>query len=345
MEKSFSFIDLNSNDEINKLNGEELRKFIEEIDNYYLELRKLININKNDTFGMEIEFERIKNEDEFRTNFFNLSNMYGTYINESKWNITTDSSLEKGIEIRSPILVDCEKTWKALEMFCNLASIYGEIYINAAAHVHLGTDILGYNKTSWYNLLRLWYTYENVIYRFAYGEYLNKLPGIKHCFALAPKIKELEDNYYNCIEHFNLPNFLHYFSDNRATAINFKNAAECLLNKRKDKNTIEFRCPNGTMNPIIWQNNVNLFDRILNYCKSDKFNDDIVEKRMKNKFIAKQEFYHEIFLEQALELCDLLFDKNLDKVYFLKQYLKQFEVSKYAKLSSNSLTKKNNSLY
>ena len=49
-----------------------------------------------------------------------------------------------------------------------------------------------------------------------------------------------------------------------------------------------------------------------------------------------------IYLEQALELCDMIFTNNFDKVYFLRQYLKSFEVCKknadYPK--ARSLTKK-----
>ena len=36
--------------------------------------------------------------------------------------------------------------------------------------------------------------------------------------------------------------------------------------------------------------------------------------------------YDEIYLDQALELADILFDNNLDKVYFLRQYLKPFKI-------------------
>ena len=31
-------------------------------------------------------------------------------------------------------------------------------------------------------------------------------------------------------------------------------------------------------------------------------------------------------MDQALELCDMIFTNNLDKVYFLRQYLKSFQV-------------------
>ena len=45
--------------------------------------------------------------------------------------------------------------------------------------------------------------------------------------------------------------------------------------------------------------------------------------------------YDLIYVEDALEFADLVFDNNLDKMYFLRQYFKNFEVDlgkNYAKL-------------
>ena len=37
--------------------------------------------------------------------------------------------------------------------------------------------------------------------------------------------------------------------------------------------------------------------------------------------------YDEIYIDQALELSDMIFDNNLDKIYFLKQYFKSFDIN------------------
>ena len=64
------------------------------------------------------------------------------------------------------------------------------------------------------------------------------------------------------------------------------------------------------------------------YAKSTKFNDDIIDARYKhNKKNYQIYSYNQIYLEQALELCDMIFDNNLDKIYFLRQYLKSFETT------------------
>ena len=72
----------------------------------------------------------------------------------------------------------------------------------------------------------------------------------------------------------------------------------------------------------------NLFSKLLLYAKSTKFNDDIIDTRYKhNKKNYQIYSYNQIYLEQALELCDMIFDNNLDKIYFLRQYLKSFETT------------------
>ena len=107
-------------------------------------------------------------------------------------------------------------------------------------------------------------------------------------------------------------------------AINLNNATSRF--SIRHNNTIEFRTPNGTLEPVIWQNNLNLFLALINYAKSTKFDEDIILKRyqsIKGKIDIK--LYSQIYLKQAIELADLIFDKNIDKVYFLRQYLKGFQ--------------------
>ena len=36
---------------------------------------------------------------------------------------------------------------------------------------------------------------------------------------------------------------------------------------------------------------------------------------------------NKIYIDDALEFVDLIFDNNMDKIYFLRQYIKSFEVS------------------
>ena len=53
------------------------------------------------------------------------------------------------------------------------------------------------------------------------------------------------------------------------------------------------------------------------------------------------EKYNEIVLPQALELADLIFQNNYDKIYFLRQYLKSFETSTQELEKANTFVKRN----
>lgn len=200
---------------------------------------------------------------------------------------------------------------------------------NAASHIHFGTQILGSNKDSWLNFIKLWSVYENIIYRFVYGDYLTARPDI---LKYAEPLASIFDEDYKILKKNNedLNNIIFRISHKRNQAINFEHVKWTKCDSFFINNTIEFRCPNGTLNPVIWQNNVNLLARLLTYSKNTSYNDDLIEKRRKinSRKILSIEFYDEIYLEQALELCDIIFENNFDKIYFLKQYLKSFEINK-----------------
>ena len=97
--------------------------------------------------------------------------------------------------------------------------------------------------------------------------------------------------------------------------------------KKTAINTIEFRNPNGSLNPVIWQNNINLFTHFLKYATNPKFDYDLIQERMNIQDFSRIVLltYNEINIRQALELADLIFDNNLDKINFLRQYIKDYE--------------------
>ena len=81
----------------------------------------------------------------------------------------------------------------------------------------------------------------------------------------------------------------------------------------------------------------------MHYCKSDRYNDDIIDKRRikVENIISNISAYSLVYMEQVLEFVDLIFDNNLDKIYFLRQYLKSFKTneSENAYPKARTLTK------
>lgn len=332
------FIKPKANTMLSKMNGYDLQDFLILLDDFYLTLRDKLNFDESTTFGTEIEIER--------TDYVKVKKTIQNLQICKDWNVKPDGSLTKGAEINSPILYDKTQSWEELNIVCAALKGISKIGSAAGGHIHVGVQALGNNKESWKNFIKMWAIYENVIYRFCYGEFLTGRS------SLSEYASPVSNSFFECIVECenNTTTFeemLQTVKSERYVGVNLQNA---IYNSGFiKKNTIEFRCPNGSLEPVIWQNNINFFVKFLKYCrKLSNFNNDIIEARQQtnlNKYNSL-DWYDEIYLEQALELSDLLFNNNLDKIYFLRQYLKSFEIiqdkSKMAKTfikSKKNITK------
>lgn len=110
----------------------------------------------------------------------------------------------------------------------------------------------------------------------------------------------------------------------------------------------EVRCFNGTLKPEIAQNNINLITKIVVAVVEGNIDKDYINaeyKRYKKKRYNFDRFcamldteeeiaqynrlldgFNKVKMEKALKLADMIFDNELDKYYFLKQYLKLFNL-------------------
>ena len=84
-----------------------------------------------------------------------------------------------------------------------------------------------------------------------------------------------------------------------------------------------------------------MFVKTLLYCKNKNFDLDTILKRKEfnDNIGVNPKKYSDIYLTQALEFADLVFDNNLDKVYFLRQYLKNYQCSNESLLRAKPFTK------
>ena len=328
----FKYINPDDNMMLSKLSGYDLQDLIILLNNFYLDLRYNISLDNSITFGTELEFEdadkeviRDKISDELLRN----------------WIVKSDCSIINGGEVNSPILRDRESSWNELSKVCSILGEYAKVGNSSAGHIHIGAHILGDDVASWLNFIKLWSVYENIIFRFSYGEFL---AGRKCILRYARPIKDILKDYYKQFKdnHVSLENMLVILSKKRDQAVNFANVLKFSTGSFNLGNTIEFRCPNATFKPEIWQNNIKFFAKFLQYSNSSLYDDNIVEERNKLDINnnLKYEMYNEIYLNQALELGDMLFDNNLDKIYFLKQYLKNFGIVDKKNIKTYSLVKK-----
>ncbi len=332
MKNEFNFLDLKSNDYLSGLKKNDLNEFLNQLLNYKLHLRRELGIDKELTFGLELEFEHIKDKSLMEDDFHKLNLHEGIVksINNKLhlWILDNDSSLKQtdGKEIDSPILIDKEEYWKDLNKICTFIKKNARIDSKCAGHVHIGSQILKYNSKYLMNFIKLWAVYENILYRYGYNEYLNKLEGIYFCNPAREKFLKDYDFLQN--SHIdNIDEMLNVLAV-RPLAVNLLHLSGLTKNGFiANKDTIEFRSPNGTLDPVIWQNNVNTFVKLLLYSTSNNFDMDTILKRENDNKIGLLSEYSKICLEQSLELSDLIFDNNLDKIYFLRQYIKNNEES------------------
>lgn len=336
----FTLLNEKDNDTLSQMNNTDRVHLMMILRKYLLELRKTINIDKKIKFGTEIEFEDANREKI-------EENLYKTFPNY-EWIVKDDLSLYNGAEAVSKILSDTEDTWNNLSKACEIISNNAKIVSGASAHIHICMNILGDNPKYWRNFAKLWMTYENIIFRFLYGEYTSPRTGIEKYSKPISKI--LIEDFPRIEDRAKMRSAFYIVKvlnaeDDRRRAINFRNTSNAELynfDREANKNTIECRVANGTFNPIIWQNNINLLVKLLEYSKNDNFNDEILDKRLKEikvKEIPGSIYkYSQINIEEAIELADLIFTNNLDKIYFLRQYLKDMTIGSKPLTKSKTFT-------
>lgn len=262
------------------------------------------------TFGTEIEYEGKKKRyvDKF------------IYDNYSDWESSSDGTLVFGGEVQSPILRDKIKCWRELKEVCVfLRGCGAETSDRTGGHVHVGAHVLLDDAEAWLRFIKVYTVYENILIRFFTGD-SSCWRGNAIYYA-----KPIGDILYNNLSTYNrdLPIRFWHLPDEKYCAINFLNASE--YNSLNVRNTLEFRSPNATLSEIIWQNNINTIGKLLKSSIEGNIDMDFIDYKLNNErvsFFEDRERYFLLDVQGALELVDIIFDNNLDKVYFLRQYLK-----------------------
>lgn len=314
---SNTFISLKKNDEFAFLRGIDLQDLLVETENYLLEYRDKLNLPNDLTFGLELEYEG------------NLRTSTNEFVekNLKDWRSKGDASLYSGGEVTSPIMRDEIKYWQELKKICeHLSRKKADTIHNAGGHIHIGACILGKDVEAWRHFLKLYTAYENIIFRFIYGD---KISGRKKLFKYAPPIA---NSIYREMKNIDSATSLSDIdkalpTNDRYAALNFCNV-DFINPKNRYGNTLEFRSPNATTSEVIWQNNINTFAKMLVASKNKVMNEDFLDYKLKREYLSyvgHEYMYNEINLKNVLEFVDLVFDNNLDKVYFLRQYLKGFQ--------------------
>lgn len=284
------------------------KEYLKMLKQTVIEYRFLLGIPSNVTFGVEIEYENVLNEELT----YYIESIKAVYKKLYGWKNTIEPDiciynmmghLLNG-EVKSPILRDNSKSWINLKIILDeIKKLGGLVTEYCGGHINIGTQVLGNNKSAWQNFLLLWILYEREIYKFSSGEF-NRIRNYHSISRVSKELKKQLDVIFNEFDLYNpcLTNDL--FDKRHDVSLN----KVCGFKFQKD-NVIEFRIPNGTLNANIWQNNINFFARLLLACNRD---------------LDKDKLLYNINNEQhnVYELAEIVFDNDLNKDYFLIQAMK-----------------------
>lgn len=219
---------------------------------------------------------------------------------------------------------DKKKYWKELKEVCEfLSKRKADTLHNAGGHIHVGACTLGDDLDAWKNFIKLYTVYEHILSRFFYGD---KFTARKRILEFAEPVAPI---LYNRIDAFNSSSTVRSLKwkfpcMDRCFSLNLCNVDFHKPVCNDKKNTIEFRWPNASSNHVIWQNNINTCTKMLK--SSRNLDTDFLDYKLSNgNFTYDKMKYSEVNIEEALEFVDLVFDNDLDKVYFLRQYIKNYD--------------------
>lgn len=289
-----------------------------------------LGLDKKISMGFEIEAQGLsadlaKRIQEDKDLYSTLKSKQNLSEGFGRWKIDYDGTVPEGLELISPVLYDKEKDWQSLEEVCNtLKSLGAKIDSSCGGHIHIGSDYLGSDENAWKNLFKIWQNAEEFIYKMSSqsGEPLRK-EVLYQASPVKPIIDEMFKNdtikinsradVVKVADNYTRKYIQGYSSSGRTKSMNLQCIAE------GKQNTIEFRIPNGSIDPVEIQNTANLYARIVQVSKMLSENSEY-KKDVLDKFLNSNNTE-----EKLACFLDLVFDKIEDKLFFYDRYFSQEE--------------------
>lgn len=318
-------------------------ELLEQLKDVTIPYRDSLNMKDNATFGVEIEainayipdFSTRYDFIRFIDDYLREKNIKEIDYENAPWIIKPERTFLneglRGSEMVSPILHNTKKDYEDLKRICLLLKDKGaSTGYCTGGHIHFGVNSFdNINVSSILNLLELWAVFEDVIYLFSTGDYTNLRPMVyQNAVPIRNDVMRVADGLLDFKGLFtdDMDELLDAFGtvDRGLRLENLK--SNRTFNQNKD--TIEVRCPNGTLEHTIWQNNISFFYHLLDYALSDRFDAELIEdmlKRVKpNKGTIKKQIenYMKLDIDKAILLGNLIFTDEKDKLYYLRSLLK-----------------------
>ncbi len=331
------------------LTKKEKIKLLYDLHDYTISLRDQLGFQKDFTYGIEMELmtPNFEGPDETRVMLFNIwfqrifrnEEFIFTRGNEMKnhgWTLGIDEGVDA--EISSPIYHDELTSYQELKKVCDKLRKEGVTTgTTTSLQVNIGGQIFQKSYRRFKNAFLLYALFEDVLYYFSKEEKNYRFWINTYARPIAYKIIPATSFYLSDSTWENFVRKATYgipFFD-KESGINISK-----LKIKKDflpENLIEVRIPDGTINEIKIQNMINAFGKLFQ-SNIDEVRLLLAYRKYVKRMSKETEFIHENHdylsanFDKSLELCDLIFDNNLDKLNFLKQYIKKEDYEKIEKV-------------
>ena len=325
-EKTSSFPNLEKS--ISRLPFKKAQEFLEFIKTKRMDfVRENVGLDERITYGIELEMAGFLPEDfrelQKRNEIFNeLRKRREIKSSLRGWKIDEEGTVDNGngLEYITPTMRDKKSDWDELEDACKLVNSLGvRTTDDCGLHIHIGADILGTDEKAWKNLFELWREIEPFAYKMCNKSGEKNRAGILN--HAGPTASIIDDMFKKDLVKINSSEDVKKVADEYTRRyIKFKTFSgrtksmnlQCIAEGKQ--NTIEFRIPNGELDPVEIQRNVLFFGKIVEVSKKlaeDKeYKKDIFESLKKEKNPNRKVLY----------ILDLLFDDIDSKAVFLDRY-------------------------
>lgn len=290
-----------------------------------------INIDKEERFGIEIEFAKAElHQLAEKLKDTRLPIEYQKYhkrkdINYDRWYLDLDSTVTEEIEenlfggeVSSRILRNLDADWLELEKVCQFL-IENKAQINKKCALQVSIDIksLLTNSKFWEIFLKIIATKEDELKLFYKGEN-NYCRKTSYKYARSLKYHLLE--YINEVDFQNEDFFYEMRSDKKTGILLFTAFDGINLQYVEKTGRMEIKYPNGTLNPKVIQNDINFSFKLIESILMGKW-----DLERLNYQIAKEKMtwnFDEITTGEIESLVETITRTEEDRLDFLEQYEK-----------------------
>ena len=316
-----------------------------------------LNLPENFKFGIEIEANNVKTKGEKSL----YTGESAKYIEDKKWHMATkqEESLvaEGGAELVSPILHDCEQDWKDISDICEQIKKYpgkngNEVVADekCGLHVHFDAGCLLQNPQIMKNFLHLYAESEEILYKMCNDKNnpirkgaINKdFKGIHLISALwrrgmaAPSgekiLKQIQDGTlkvsYKKFGKLRMLASKYKLDERRYNGLNLTNLGN------SNKNTVEFRMANGTLDPNVIKQNVFLYASLINTAIEITKNPEIYQNKLDN-FLDNNVDEQ----QKAENFLNLIMESPEDRIIYMERWESVKDAQVFQKNESKGFAK------